>query len=169
MPEIVYPLKQVLEVKKRRVEDQEKVVIEKRHAVEKEKEKLKQREEEREKVKKHHDAKLQQLRDILDQGTTSDKIQQMKDYIKVVKENLKLEDKKVKEQKDQVELAEKNLQIALHELAQKRMEVDKLEMHKKDWTAGIKRELEIKEEDEFNEQGSVIYTMKKKSSRSPKR
>ena len=103
MAEIVYPLKQVLEVKIKRVEDQEKVVIEKKRLLVLEQDKLKQREAEREKVKKHHDAKLKQLRDTLDQGTTSDKIQQMKAYIKVVKENLKLEDKKVKEQKEQVD------------------------------------------------------------------
>ena len=168
MAEIVYPLKQVLEVKIKRVEDQEKVVIEKKRLLALEQDKLKQREAEREKVKKHHDSKLKQLRDTMDQGTMSDKIQQMKAYIKVVKENLKLEDKKVKEQKEQVELADKNVQIALSELAQKRLEVDKLEMHKKDYTLEIKKELAIKEEGEFTEQGSVIYSMRKKKQSPPK-
>lgn len=157
-----YPLKQVLEVKKKRVEDAEKVVVEKREALAKEEEKLKQREAERDKVKAHHDAKLSQLREELDHGTTTDKIQQMKAYIKVVKENLKNEEKKVKEQKEQVQQAEKNLQDAIRALAQKRIEVDKLEMHKTDWLKVLNRELEIKEENDFNEQGSVIYSMKKK-------
>lgn len=165
MSEITYPLKQVLEVKKRRVEDQEKVVIEKRRLLELEQQKLKQREAEREKVKNHYDAKLKQLRDELDHGTTTDKIQQMKAYIKVVKENLKAEDKKVKEQKEQVDLADKNLKVALSELAQKRIEVDKLEMHKKDWLQGVRLELAIKEEAEFNEQGAVIYSIQKKAAR----
>ena len=165
MAPITYPLKQVLEVKIRRVEDQEKVVMEKRRLLELEELKLKQRKEEREKVKKHYDAKLKQLRDELDHGTTTDKIQQMKAYIKVVKENLKAEDKKVKEQKEQVELADKNLKVAIQELAQKRLEVDKLEMHKKDWLHELKLELAIKEEAEFNEQGAVIYSIQKKSAR----
>lgn len=159
---LIYPLKQVLEVKKKRVEEAEKVVKEKREALEKEQEKLKQRELERDKVKSHHQAKLTQLREELDRGTTTDKIQQMKAYIKVVKENLKNEEKKVKEQQEQVVLAEKNLQMAIHELAMKRLEVDKIELHKKDWFKEQNRELEIKEENEFNEQGSVIYSMKQK-------
>lgn len=169
MAPIIYPLKQVLEVKKKRVEDQEKVVLEKRRLLEVEQDKLKQREAERERVKNHHDDKLRQLREELDHITTSDKVQQMKAYIKVAKEKLVVEDKKVKDQKEQVVLAEKNLQMAIHELAQKRLEVDKLEIHKRDWTAEVKRELAIKEEDEFNEQGSVIYMMKKRASKGKSR
>ncbi len=159
---LIYPLKQVLEVKKKRVEEAEKVVQQKREILEKEQQKLKEREAERDKVKQHHQDKLTQLRAELDRGTTTDKIQQMKAYIKVVKENLKNEEKKVKEQQEQVVLAEKNLQMAIHELARKRIEVDKMELHKKDWFKVQNRELEIKEENEFNEQGSVIYSMKQK-------
>lgn len=159
---LIYPLKQVLEVKKKRVEDAEKVVIERRLAVEREEEKLKQREAERDKVKDHHKAKLTQLREELDRGTTSDKIQQMKAYIKVVQENLKNEEKKVKEQKEQVEIAKQNLEIAIKDLAFRRLEVDKIELHKKDWLKTLMKEMEIKEENEFNEQGSVIYSMQQK-------
>ena len=159
---LIYPLKQVLEVKKKRVEDAEKVVIERRLAVEREEEKLKQRESERDKVKDHHKAKLTQLREELDRGTTSDKIQQMKAYIKVVQENLKNEEKKVKEQKEQVEIAKQNLEIAIKDLAFRRLEVDKIELHKKDWLKTLMKEMEIKEENEFNEQGSVIYSMQQK-------
>lgn len=159
---VVYPLKQILEVKKKRVEDAEKVVIDKRLALEKEEEKLKQREAERDKVKDHHKDKLTQLREELDRGTTSDKIQQMKAYIKVVQENLKNEEKKVKEQKEQVEIAKQNLDLAIKQLALRRLEVDKLELHKRDWLKDLLKEIEIKEEGEFNEQGSVIYSMKQK-------
>ena len=49
MAKIVYPLKQVLEVKQKRVEDAEKVVLEKKLALEKEQEKLAQREADRDK------------------------------------------------------------------------------------------------------------------------
>lgn len=165
MAQIVYPLKQVLEVKIRRVEDQEKVVQEKRRLLEIEKDKLLIKEAERDKVKDHYAAKLKQLRQELDGGTTTDKIQQMKYYIKVVQENLKSEEKKVLEQKDQVDLADKSLKVAISELAQKRLEVDKLQAHKKDWIKEIQKEIELKEEDEANEQGSVIYMIKQKASK----
>jgi hypothetical protein len=162
MAQINYPLKQVLEVKKKRVEDAEKNVLEKRKALEAEKEKLKQREIARDQVKQHHNDKLQQMRDELDKVTNTGKVQQMKAYIKVVKENLKVEEKKVKEQQAQVETAENNLKLALAELAQKRIEVDKLEIHKKDFIQSAKKEIEINEEKEFNEQGAIIYTMRKR-------
>lgn len=157
MTAATYPLKQVIEVKQKRVEDQEKVVKIKRQALENEQEKLKQREAERDKAKQHHIDKLTQLRNELDHGTTSDKIQQMKAYLKVTQERVKVEEKKVKEQKDQVDLAEKALQIAVEDLRIKRQDVDKLMTHKKDWEKEMRREMDIAEGREQDELGNTIY------------
>lgn len=162
MPAQVYPLKQVLEVKIKRVEDAEKVVIEKRKALETEKEKLKQREEERDKAVKHHGDKLTQLRKCLDEGTTTDKIMQMKAYLKVAKERVKVEEKKVKDQKDQVDLAEKNLTMAQTELRMRRQEVDKLESHRKDWLKELHKEEEIIEGREQDEIGTIIFSTRQR-------
>jgi hypothetical protein len=158
----VYPLHQVLEVKKRRVEDAEKVVQEKRLALEKEKEKLVQCEASRDKVLNHKKAKLKQLRKEMESATTTDKIQQMKVYLKIVDDKLAIEEKKVKDQKDQVELAEKNLQMALHELKLKRQEVDKLNTHKETWLKEARKELEVQEERDMNELGTVTYLIRKR-------
>lgn len=158
MNNAVYPLKQVLEVKQKRVEDAEKVVKEKQLALENEQKKLAEREAERDKVKNHKIDKLQQLRDTLDAGTTSPKIQQMKVYLKIVDEKLIIEEKKVKDQKDQVALAEKNLEQAKENLRIKRLEVDKLMMHKKDWEKEAKKALEILESREQDELGATIHT-----------
>lgn len=157
MSKIVYPLKQVIDVKQKRVDEAEKVVREKQLALEKEKEKLAQREAERDKVKKHHKDKLDQLRETIDEGTTSPKIIQMKAYIKVVDEKLVIEEKKVKDQQEQVNLAQKNLDQAKEELRIKRQEVDKLLSHKKDWEKEMRKELEIIEGREQDELGSIIY------------
>lgn len=162
MAKIEYPLKQVLEVKIRRVEEAEKVVQEKRNALQKEKDKLKEREAERDKVLKHHEDKLKQLREEMDHSTTSPKIQQMKVYLKVVQEKLAVEEKKVKDQKDQVTIAENNLELALRDLKQKRQEVDKLETHRKDWEKAALKEQEQLEEKEQDELGSVMYLIHKK-------
>jgi flagellar biosynthesis chaperone FliJ len=164
MGNIVYPLKQVIEVKQRRVEDAEKVVREKQAALEKEKEKLAQREAERDKIKKHYQDKLKQLRDILDAGTTSPKILQMKVYIKVVDEKLKIEEKKVKEQQEQVKVAQKNLDQAKEDLRIKRQEVDKLLSHKKDWEKEMRKEQEIIEGRDQDELGSIIYVSHRRRS-----
>jgi hypothetical protein len=159
MSKIVYPLKQIIEVKQKRVEDAEKVVKEKQIALEKEQQKLAEREAERDKVKEHKKDKLKQLRDTMDKGTTSPKIQQMKVYLKLVDEKLKVEEKKVKDQKEQVAIAEKNLAQAKLDLQQKRQEVDKLLTHQKDWEKEMRKELEIIEGREQDELGNIIYTV----------
>lgn len=156
----VYPLKQVLEIKHRRVEEAEKVLKEKQRLLEKEEEKLKQVEAERDKVLKHQQDKLEQLRNEMSHTTTSPKIQQMKVYLKVVAEKLEAEEKKVKAQKEQVKIAEKNVEEAKKELDRKRMEVDKLTSHQKDWEKEMKRELEIIEGREQDDLGSTIYLNK---------
>lgn len=154
----VYPLKQIIEVKQRRVEQAEKVVIEKQLALEKEQTILEQKEAERNKVQKHHEDKLDQMREEMDHATTSPKIQQMKVYLKIVKERLTAEEKKVKEQKQQVENAEKNLEAAKSDLRKKRQDVDKILIHRQDWTKEMRKEQEIIEGREQDELGSLIYT-----------
>jgi flagellar biosynthesis chaperone FliJ len=162
MAKAVYPLKQIIDVKNKRVEDAEKVVAEKKAALHREQEKLKEREKERDAVKDHYSAKLKQMRDEMDHGTTSPVILQMRAYIKTVKEKLKIEDKKVQDQKEQVRIAEKNLTEAEAELKRKRQEVDKLLTHKKDWEKEIRIEEEIIEGREQDELGSVMYMSHKR-------
>ncbi len=162
MAKVAYPLKQVLEVKQKRVEDAEKLVQEKKIALEKEKEKLLEREAERDKAIKHHLDKLTQLRKCLDEGTTTDKIMQMKAYMKVAKERVLVEEKKVKEQEAQVEIAAKNLQMAEHELRVKRQEVDKLQTHRKDWEKQMRKEEEIIEGREQDEIGTIIFSARQR-------
>lgn len=156
--QIVYPLKQVIEVKQRRVDDAEKIVKEKVLALNQEQKKLTEREAERDKVKDHKKDKLQQLRDTLDKGCNTTEIQQMKAYLKLVDEKLKVEEKKVQDQKELVKVAEKNLEAAKLDLQRKRQEVDKLLMHKKDWEKEKRKELEIIEGREQDELGSIIHT-----------
>lgn len=164
MPDIYslppYPLEQVLDVKKKRVEDAEAAVREKIKALELEQEKLRKREEERDKVKHHYQDKLKQLRHEFDTGTTSDKIDQAKLYIKVVQERLRVEEKKVKDQQGQVEIAEKNVELAKNHLRTKQKEQDKIETHKKEWTKDMQRELSVLQTREEDEIGSTMFLSK---------
>ncbi|CCB92083.1 putative uncharacterized protein [Waddlia chondrophila 2032/99] len=152
-----YPLEKVMDIKKKRVDEAEKVVAAKKRELEAEREKLRKCEEERDKAVQHKIDKLNQLRDELDRGTTTDKIQQMKNYLKVVEERVLVEQKKVQEQEEQVNIAKRNLEIAQEELKMRRQEVDKLQNHKKDWIKQMKRELELAEEREMDEIGQVLY------------
>ncbi|NGX57950.1 MAG: hypothetical protein K940chlam3_00851 [Chlamydiae bacterium] len=162
---LTYPLEQVLELKERRVKAAEKKVKEALEALEKEKVILKQKEKARDKVLKHRNDKLAQLRaemDLVDTTTTAAKIQQMKDYLKVVAMKLEDEEKKVEEQQKQVEAAEEAVEQAKEELRLRRLEVEKLNIHKKDWLKIMKDELRREEEREFDELGSVIYQLHKR-------
>ncbi len=158
-----YPLQQVIAVKQRRVEEAEKAVREKQLVLTKEQEKLAEREAERDKVKTHKQDKLQQLRQTMDEGTTTTKIQQMKAYLKIVDEKLKIEEKKVKDQKEQVNLAEKNLKQAQLHLHQKRQEADKILLHQKDWEKEKRKELQIIEAREEDELGTIIHLIHQRS------
>lgn len=155
---IIYPLEQIIKVKEKRVEDQEKVVQEKERLLEKEKQKLLEREADRDKAKDHLAKKLAQIRHEMDQGTTTDKIQQMRAYLNVAKEKLQIEEKKVADQKAQVELAKEALQKEKDLLKIKRQEVDKLKSHKIDWLKAARLEQEVIEGRELDELGSTSFT-----------
>lgn len=165
MKEPAYPLQQVLEVKKRRVEEAEKVVIEKKNALEKEQLKLAELESTRDQALHHYQDKLAQLRQVLDEGTNSTTIKQMKDYLKIVKEKLEKEQIKVKEQQKLVDTAQKNLEAAQKILRDKRQEADKLNIHQEQWTKETKTEMRKEEEKQLDEVGTTIFIsqqMKKK-------
>jgi flagellar biosynthesis chaperone FliJ len=157
-----YPLEQVLEVKKKRVDDAEKVVVEKRKFLEKEQEKLLQCERERDQVKNHYNDKLTQLREELDKGANTAEIQIMKRYLDVVKEKLAKEQAKVAEQQIQVQNAQKQLDEAQAALTQRRLEADKIEMHRKEWLKEVRKEMQIAQEKTEDEIGSIIYQAKHK-------
>jgi flagellar biosynthesis chaperone FliJ len=158
---IKYPLEQVLAVKRDRVEKAEKVVEEKKRALEVEQEKLKKVEEERNIVLNHHNDKLAQLRHALDTGTTSDEVLQMKAYLKVVKEKLVKEEAKVKAQQEQVKIAERHLEQAKHDLKKRRLEEEKISLHKEQWVKEMKIEQAKQEAKEQDEIGQVLYEAKR--------
>lgn len=157
-----YPLAQLASIKKRRLDEAEKVLKEKKQLLAKEEEKLVQLEQKRDEVKEHKMAKLTQLREKLDEGTTSDKIQAMREYLKTVNEKLKTEEEKVKEQKKQVELAEKQVDIARENLFKKQKDVEKLSMHHKEWKKELAHELNRQAGIETDELGSAMHVLKKK-------
>jgi flagellar biosynthesis chaperone FliJ len=157
-----YPLEQVLAVKKDRVEKAQKVVDEKKRALEVEKNKLEKLVAERDAVLKHHKDKLAQLRKALDEGTTSDEVIRMKNYLKVVKERLVKEEAKVKAQQEQVRIAEKNLEAARADLQRKRVEEEKILLHKEHWEKEMQAEIAKKEAKEHDEIGQLLHESKKR-------
>jgi len=164
---VIYPLEQVLDIKKRRVEEAERLVNAAREELKKQEAILKEKEKARDQVLQHRNDKLAQIRremDLVDETTTTVKLQQMKDYLKVVARKLEEEEKKVAEQKKVVKEAEVKLQEAKDYLKLKQLEVDKLNLHKEGWVKEAKLELQYKEDIELDEIGSIIYQTRSRRS-----
>lgn len=157
-----YPLTQLLDIKKHRVEEREKIVIQKKEALKKEKENLKNCERKRDEVKDHYLKKLTQLRKEMDQNTTGPKLQQMKNYLMTAIEKLEEEENKVKKQQKVVSEAEDALEEAKKKLNEARLEVDKIETHRSLWLKAEQKELDKEEQNEMNEIGTALYLQNKK-------
>ncbi|MEF9496773.1 MULTISPECIES: type III secretion T3S chaperone [Chlamydia] len=160
-----YPLEPVLAIKKDRVDRAEKVVKEKRRLLEIEQEKLREIEAARDKVKNHYMQKIQQLRELLDEGTTSDAVLQRKAYIKVVAVQLAEEEEKVNKQKESVLAASKELEKAEVNLAKRRKEEEKTRLHKEEWMKEALKEEAREIEKEQDEMGQLLHQLRKKKQR----
>ena len=156
-----YPLEQLATIKQKKLDEAERELNEKKGALIKEKEKLKKVEKIRDEAKEHKDEKLQQLRDELDQGTTSDVIQRMKLYLKVVDEDLFTKEQKVTEQEKQVAAAKVALEEARKIFFQRQKDVEKLKLHRKEWEAEMRIILAHEEEIVNDEIGSAMHIIKK--------
>lgn len=157
-----YPLEQIATIKQKKLDEAERVLRDKKLALEKEEEKLKQVEKERDEVKEHRVAKLMQVREKMDEGAPSDKIQQMRSYLKIVDEKLKAKELKVKEQVKNVENAQKQVEIARADLLKKQQAVEKMQIHRKEWEKEMKAIEEHQEGVESDEMGSVLHIRKKR-------
>ena len=156
-----YPLEQLAIIKQKKLEEAERILHEKKKILQKEEEKLDAVEKERNKVKEHRQAKLVQLRQKLDEGTSTDKIQQMKYYLKVVDEQLKVKETKVKEQKKIVDNARTQVENSRVDVIKKNQAVEKLRLHRVEWDKEMKAILEQKENIESDEIGAVLHSRRK--------
>lgn len=156
-----YPLEQIAQIKQKKLEEAEKILKEKKEALLKEEQKLKTIEAERDKVKEHRIHKLTQLRENLDAGTATDKIQQMKYYLKTVDEQLKIKEQKVKDQMKLVDTAKAAVESARTDYLKKHQDVEKLKLHREEWDRQQKRFAAYEEQIEGDELGSAMHARKK--------
>lgn len=155
-----YPLEQLIQIKKKRCDDAELTLQKKKQNLAKEEKQLENVKRERDKVADHRDKKLEQMQRELDKGTTTDKVQQMEQYRRVVEEELEAKEKDVERQREKVEQAEKEVEIAKQELFFRQKELDKIGQHKKEWKKQEKY-IELQEENRvIDEIGSVRHRKK---------
>ncbi len=167
-----YPLEQVAIIKQKKCDEAEKVLRDKKKALEVEKERLSAVEKERDEVKDHRIAKLTQLREKMDAGEPSDKIQQMRYYLKIVDEKLKTKELKVKEHQKLVDSAAQQVETARADLLKKQQDVEKLKMHREEWEKEAKAIEEHKEGVSSDEIGATLHQRRQqiaKKSEHPKK
>lgn len=157
-----YPLEQMIGIKKNRFDAAIKVLEEKKRILEQAYEKLYDLTQDRDQCRQHKMDKLTQLREALDQGESIKKILQGKTYLKIVDEKLLDKEKKVQEQQKVVDLAQKQVDLATDDLFQKKKDLEKLEMHKKEWLKENEYQLLQKEGLEQDEQGSSTFLARKR-------
>ena len=157
-----YPLDQLVAIKQKRLEEAEKVLTEKKNLLAQETDKLAALEKKRNEVQAHYNSKLAQLREKLDTGGMgTEKITQMKQYLKLVVEQLKAEDVKVEAQKKVVSAAEEQVEVARQDLFKKQKDVEKLKIHHDEWKKETHHLEERHEATEGDEMGSTMHTLRK--------
>ncbi len=159
MNTLKYPLEQLIQIKNKRFELALKLMEEKKQILEKEEKILLKVTKERDDIYNHKQDKLKQLRDSLDEGTTSDKIKQKKVYIDVVDERLKEKQKKVKAQEEVVKKANKEFEEAREAMLTKQKEVEKMKIHKEQWLKEVRFYEKKAEALEHDELGSIRHTI----------
>ncbi len=108
----------------------------------------------------------------MDEGTTSDKIQIHERYIKkVVEEQVKAEEKKVADQQKMVKKAEEEVEKARQNYLKKNQEVEKMRLHRQEWSLEIAREevrIEASDTDEIGSNSDSARRKKDKHHRMKK-
>ena len=156
-----YPLEQLATIKKRRIEQAEKTLKKAKETLKEEQEKERKCLEERDKTYNHRQDKMAQLREGLDTGVATTKIRQMKTYLKLVDEELKEKETAVKKQSEEVKKAEEAVEVARKDLMKKQRDLEKINMHRKEWEKEVKALLNHEAAVETDELGTAMYTTKK--------
>jgi len=161
-----YPLSQIAEIKKRRLEEAEKILKAKRNALDEAEKELGKRRKALNATQKSKLEMIDKHYEKIKEGTTSDVLERHDTYMKEVM-NVKLSEEKkaVDEQKKVVKQAEKELEQARIDRLKKNQELEKIHMHKKEWTKEVQKEIDIEEAGVSDELGTSMHARKMKKGR----
>lgn len=156
-----YPLQQIAEIKKRRLEEAEKILREKRQELDNAENELKERRKLLNTTQKLKLEMIEKHYKEIEKGTTSDVMERHDRYIKeVIDIKLAEEKKNVDDQKKIVKEARIALEKARNERLKKNQEMEKIHIHKKEWTKEAKKEMEIEEASIADELGTSMHARK---------
>jgi flagellar biosynthesis chaperone FliJ len=160
---VEYPLEQLQQIKQNQFDQAVKRLEEAKERLHKAEEALQKAISERDEVVQLKEAKLEQLRETIDAGTTAPKIREMKDFLKiVVQEKLQAKQAIVDTRQKEVDDAARAVRKATDEMMQKKKDLEKLGLHRQEWTKAQKKEEERDAGHEQDEQGSISFTRRQK-------
>ena len=163
MKKRIYPLQQIAEIKKRRLEEAEKMLREKRLALDEAEKDLKAKREALNATQKLKLEMIEKHYKDIEKGTTSDILERHDRYMQEVMDVKLAEEKKlVEEQKKVVKDARLALEKARQERLKKNQELEKIHLHKKEWSKGARKEEEIEQAGVADELGTSMHARKMK-------
>ncbi len=158
-----YPLEEIITIKGKRLEEAEKMLKHQKEILDEENKKLKECKKKLEDVKKRKIEKVKKHLDLLEKGTTSKEIAIHERYLKqVISEELQVEMKKVNNQEKIVKQSEENVVKARKEYLQKNQDVEKLNLHRKEWDREIEKQEILDESNEGEELNINIHSRKRR-------
>jgi hypothetical protein len=161
-----YPLTQIAEIKTRRLEEAEKILKQKRDELDIAEKDLLQKRKDLSATQKLKLEMIEKHFAKISKGTTSDVLKRHDEYMKeVIGVKLSEQKKAVDDQKKVVKEAQKALEAARIDRLKKNQELEKIHIHKKEWTKEMKKEMDLEEADVADELGTSMHARKMKKGR----
>lgn len=158
-----YPLKTLTEIKERKKKEAEDHWVECKKAREKEEIKLKEMEEELRRMIERRELKRREYADKAMRGEHNGQLAQSAQvFIERLKDEEALQRDRIENQKTTVEEKKTVEKEAMDAMIQATQDVKALEKHKEKWAEGIKRELQIKEEEALDDLAQSIFERQRK-------
>jgi colicin import membrane protein len=153
-----YPLKTLKEIKERKKEEAEKAWSEAKKAREAEEEKLKELEEELRRMIERRELKRREYADKQMRGEHNAQLAMSANtFIERLKEEEELQKERIEQQKQLIEEKKELEKQAMDAMVAATQDVKALEKHHEKWLAEIKRELQIKEEEQLDDLAQSIF------------
>jgi hypothetical protein len=158
-----YPLIDVERIKKKRLEEAEKVLRRARETLATEEKQLVKDKKALDEIIAHKKETIEEYFSKFEtEKMTGEKIETTLNYVKnIIEEKIKVARKTYEEQKNRVKKAQEALDAARHDHYLKNQDLEKIQLHYKEWLKGEHKIELLAEENLMDELGSNMYSSKK--------
>lgn len=152
-----YPLHQIDIIKKKRLDQAERALREKREEERVVQEKYDRAKQDRQKALEARDNKLNLLREKMDEGAPSAKIETIRVYLKIVDETFQQKHQIYETFADKLRGAQEATEAARQEVIQRQKDQEKMQEHRKQWDKEMRAFDEQEEAKLTDDMGTVRF------------